>query len=69
LKPKYVLLILDLKFEQICVNGETFLRIPNPNRYKALLFGLNMTDPLHLNLKCMGTGAFRVQESTITYIA
>ncbi|CAG7786985.1 unnamed protein product [Allacma fusca] len=52
---------------EISVNGNIFLRIPKPNRFKAVLYGLNLTEPLHLSLKC--TGAFKLQESTITYIA
>jgi len=52
---------------EISVNGNMFLRIRQPSRYKALLFGLDMSEPVLLSLKC--TGAFRSQESSITYIA
>jgi hypothetical protein len=52
---------------EISVNGNIFLRIRHPNRCKALLFGLDMSDPLALSLKC--TGANMSVESCITYIA
>jgi len=52
---------------EIAVNGLTYLRIPQKNRHKAVLFGLNLLEPVKLSFKCPGNP--NVEESTIIFIS
>lgn len=56
----------NFKF-QIAVNGKSYLKIPQPNRHKVILFGLNLEQPLRLTLS-RSSGDLLIEESTITYI-
>ncbi|ODM99958.1 Structural maintenance of chromosomes protein 2, partial [Orchesella cincta] len=64
--PENHLLPTNVSGYEIAVNGKVFLRIPQPNRHKVILFGLNLDEPLHLTLRCSGDEG--LEESTITYI-
>ncbi|CAL8078072.1 unnamed protein product [Orchesella dallaii] len=64
--PENHLLPPNVNGYEIAVNGKVFLRIPQPNRHKVILFGLNLDEPLHLTLRCSGDEG--LEESTITYI-
>jgi len=52
---------------EIAVNGLTYLRIPQKNRHKAVLFGLNLLEPVQLTFSCPGNP--NVEESTIIFIS